>query len=61
MKGSIMTNDQEDRKPMTEEEIKKMREVAETATSYSDGKAFKRLVAKMNQDKKQVELDSDDN
>ncbi len=56
-----MTNDQEDRKPMTEEEIKKMREVAETATSYSDGKAFKRLVAKMNQDKKQVELDSDDN
>ena len=56
-----MSKDEEDRKPMTEDEIKKMREVAETATSYSDAKAFKRLVAKMNQDKKQVELDSDDN
>ena len=42
-----MSNDEEDRKPMTEEEIKKMRKVAETATSYSDAKAFKRLVAKM--------------
>tara|TARA_R110002111_G_scaffold151696_3_gene218409 strand:+ start:374 stop:538 length:165 start_codon:yes stop_codon:yes gene_type:complete len=47
MKGSIMTKDEEDRKPMTEEEIKKMREVAETATSYSDAMAFKRLVMKM--------------
>ncbi|WP_158515007.1 hypothetical protein [Nioella nitratireducens] len=48
-----MTNDKEDRKPMTEEEIKKMREVAETATSYSDAKSFKRLVAKMDQEKKE--------
>lgn len=47
-----MTNEQEDRKLMTEEEIKKMREVAETATSYSDAMAFKRLVAKMDAEKK---------
>ena len=46
-----MTKDQEDRKPMTEEEIKKMREVAETATSYSDAKLFKRLVMKMDAEK----------
>ena len=56
-----MSKDEEDQKPITEGEIKKMREVAETATSYTDGKAFKRLVAKMNQHKKQVELESDDN
>ena len=48
-----MTSDQEDQKPMTEEEIKKMREVAETATSYSDAMAFKRLVMKMDAEKKQ--------
>ena len=48
-----MSNDEEVCKPMTEEEIKKLREVAETATSYSDGKAFKRLVAKMESEKSQ--------
>ena len=48
-----MSKDEEDRKPVTEDEIKKMREVAETATSYSDAKAFKRLVAKMESEKSQ--------
>ena len=48
-----MTNDKDHQKPMTEEEIKKMREVAETATSYSDAKAFKRLIAKMASEKSQ--------
>jgi hypothetical protein len=46
-----MTNDKDHQKPMTEEEIKKMREVAETATSYSDARAFKRLVMKMDAEK----------
>ncbi len=32
-----MTSDKEDQKPMTEEEIKKMREVAETATPPQSG------------------------
>jgi len=46
---------------MTEEEIKKMREVAETATSYSDAKAFKQLVAKMDAEMKQGEKENDIN
>ncbi|MEZ5675071.1 MAG: hypothetical protein R3D81_07485 [Thalassovita sp.] len=37
---------------MTEDEIKKMREVAETATLLQYAKAFKRLVMKMDQEKK---------
>ena len=45
-----MTNERKDQKQMTQEELKRLRE-GDTATSYEDAIAFKRLVNKMKSEK----------
>ena len=45
-----MTSEKDDKKPMTQEELKRLRD-GDTAISYSDAMAFKRLVSKMDSEK----------